>query len=138
MNGFQIMQIILPVMMIFFIVMAVREVIIYRRGDVGVYSFRRLSVRLSMAVMVIFLLGSILTVISVPWFYLIEPQTTPNLWFAYWGSVAMLSFGILSLIVADFHMIGDDTRQDENKMWRELAEVIAQHEKMKEGKKDDE
>jgi hypothetical protein len=138
MNGFQIMQIVLPVMMIFFIVMAVREIMIYRNNTEGIYSLRRLSVRISMAVMVIFLLASILTVISVPWFYLIEPQTTPDLWFAYWGSVALLSFGILSLIVADFRLIGEDTRQDEHKMWRELAEVIAQHEKMKDGDKDGE
>ena len=136
MNGFQIMQIVLPVMMIFFIVMAVREIMIYRNNIEGVYSLRRLSVRISMAVMVVFLLASILTVISVPWFYLIEPQTTPDLWFAYWGSVALLSFGILSLIVADFRLIGEDTRLDEHKMWRELAEVIAQHEKMKDGDKD--
>jgi hypothetical protein len=138
MTGIQIMQIVLPVMMILFVVLAVREVIIYRKQLDGVYSFRRLSVRISMAVMVIFLLGSILTVISVPWFYLIEPFTTPELWFAYWGSVALLSFGILSLIVTDFRLIGDDTRSDENKMWRELAEVIAQHEKTKDSKKDDE
>lgn len=138
MNGFQIMQIVLPVMMIFFIIMAVREVMIYRNNTEGIYSLRRLSVRISMAVMVVFLLASILTVISVPWFYLIEPQTTPDLWFAYWGSVAMLSFGILSLIVADFRLIAEDTRQDEHKMWRELAEVIAQHEKMKDGDNNDE
>ncbi len=138
MNGFQIMQIILPAMMILFIILAIREVILFKNKKEGVYSLRRLSVRLSMAVMLIFLLGSILTVISVPWFYLVEPQTNPDLWFAYWGSVSMLSFGILSLIVADFHLIGDDTRKDESKMWRELAELIAQHENRKEGQKNDE
>ncbi len=133
MNGFQIVQIILPVMIILFIIMAVREIMIYRKQAEGVYSFRRLSVRISMAVMIIFLLGSILTVISVPWFYLIEPQTTPELWFAFWGSAGMLSTGILCLIVADFRLIGDDARAEEKKMWRELAVVIAEHEKMNDG-----
>lgn len=120
--------------MIVFIIMAVREIILYREQKYGVYSFRRLSVRLSMAMLLLFLLGSIFTVISVPWFYLIEPQTTPEFWFAYWGSVAMLSFGILCLIVADFRLIGEDTRAEENKLWNELAEVISRHEKMKDGK----
>ncbi len=108
------------------LVLAAREVVVFRRTR-ETYSTRRLTLRLTTAFMLAFLLGSILLVLAVPSLSLIEPDLTPDLWLVFWGCVALLTGAIFCMIIADIGMVNDDTRQEANKMWREIAETIAEH-----------
>ena len=104
-----------------------REIGAYRANREA-YGLRRLTLRLAAGVMLLYLLGSILAVVSLPWLNLVEPYPTPDLWLTFWGSVALLAAAIICLIVADFRLVSDDSRKETNRIWREMAETIAQHE----------
>jgi len=104
--------------------MATREVLLFRRRA-GEYSLRRLTLRIAMAVMLIFQMASVLVGVRV--FGLDTPGGVAGLWMAFWGCIGLLTLAILCLAVADMRMVGNETSAETNRIWRDIAEVIAQH-----------
>ncbi len=104
--------------------MAVREVIAYRRTRPA-YTLRRITLRLSMAIMLLFLLGSIY--VGVYLFDLETPMGHVGPWIAFWGCIGMLAFGVLCLVIADVRALGDELRQTPNTLQQEIAAIIAEH-----------
>lgn len=105
--------------------LAIREIVLFRRKNEQ-YSLRRLTLRIVMAVMLIFLLGSVL--IGVREYGLDKPQGVITLWMAFWGCITLLSGAIVCLAIADLRLIGDETFNETNQLWREIAQTIAEHE----------
>lgn len=107
--------------------MTVRELVHYRRQR-PTYPRRRLTLRLLMAAMLLFLLASILVGVRI--FHLGSPEESGYalLWAAFWGAVMLLIGGIFSLIFADMRTISVESEQENNKLWRDIAETIASHE----------
>jgi hypothetical protein len=106
--------------------MAVREIVLFGRKRAE-YPVRRLTLRISTAVMLLFLLVSLLVGVRV--FHLDTYQGIIGLFLAFWGCVALLAGAIICLTIADLRMIGDETFADTNHYWRDIAETIAEHEK---------
>ena len=104
--------------------MAVREVVLFRRKLMD-YSLRRLTLRISMTLMFIFLLLSVLVGVRV--YHLDAPRGVIGLWMAFWGCIALLTGAILCLAIADLRLIGDETNSETNRLWRDIAETIAEH-----------
>lgn len=119
------MSVVLALVMVLVLLMAMREVWAFHRAR-EVHRLRRLTLRLAMAAMLLFLLASIL--IGVNLFHLNEPAgIPPDLWIAFWGCVAILTGGVLCLAIADFQTIGDDALSSVNQYWDEIARAIADH-----------
>ena len=107
--------------------MMLRELMLYREKRHN-YPQRRLTLRISMAVMLLFLLASILVGIRV--FHLGSPVESgyAQLWAAFWGAVMLLITGIFCLVIADLRTISVDSEHNTNALWRDIAEIIAAHE----------
>jgi len=106
--------------------MTVREIVLsaWKRDE---YPRRRLTLRITMALMLIFLLASVLVGVRV--FHLDQPQGIIGLWMAFWGCIMLLTGAIVCLAIADLRSIGDDSHAETNRIWRDIAETIAAHEK---------
>lgn len=118
--------------------MAAREIVLstHKREE---YSRRRLTLRVSMAIMLVFLLASLLVGVRV--YGLDKPQAAIGLWMAFWGCIALLSGAIVCLAIADMRMIGTETHAETNRIWRDIAQTIAEHDQKQavpEGKPPDE
>jgi len=109
-------------------VLAVREIVLSRRKGEQ-YSLRRLTLRILMAVMLIFLLASVLVGVRV--YGLDKPQGIITLWMAFWGCITLLSGAIVCLAVADLRLIGDETTHEANQLWHDIAQTIAEHEQQR-------
>jgi len=108
--------------------LAIREVVLsQRKGEQ--YPVRRLTLRIVMAVMLLFLLASVL--IGVQVYGLDKPKGFIALWMAFWGCISLLSGAIVCLAVADLRLIGDETFSETNQLWHEIAQTIAEHEQHK-------
>lgn len=112
---------------------ATREVVLYRRRD-G-YKLRRLTLRLSMAAMLLFLFGSMW--VGVTFFGLANPVGFDRLWIAFWTFIALLTIAIFCLVLADVHAIQHDAVTDTTDLLREMAEIITEHRTKDKGTPDD-
>jgi MFS family permease len=99
----------------------------YVRRHRGIYLFRRLTLRLSMAGMLLFLLASILIGLNVRIFGLTEPMGVDWRWVAFWGSVVLLIGAICCLALADLTMIKTDVLSEHVQRSAEIDEIIANH-----------
>jgi len=118
--------ILLIVVMIAIVGMTAREIVlILRKREEN--SLRRLTLRVTMALMLIFLLASVL--IGVRVYGLDKPQPVIGLWMAFWGCIMLLSGAIVCLAIADLRMIGGETHTQANRIWRDIAQTIAEHER---------
>jgi|GEM_PF-1584278 len=117
--------ILLIALMIFIAGMLVREIVLSTRGREE-YSLRRLTLRIMMAFMLIFLLASVLVGVRV---YGLDKPRDLELWMAFWGCIALLSGAIVCLAIADLRMIGTETNTDINRIWRDIALTISEHER---------
>lgn len=123
----KLLSVSLALVMVIVLLMAMREVWEFHRKR-EVYRLRRLTLRLAMAGMLIFLLASILIGVNV--FHLNEPAgIAPDVWIAFWGCITIMTGGIICLAIADFRTIGDDTLHNSNQYWDHIAEAIAEHQK---------
>lgn len=104
--------------------LAIREIILFQQASDG-NRLRRLTLRLTTALMLLFLLMSIYLGIEV--FHLGTPEGLPRHWLAYWGSVLLLAGGILCMVMADLRMLQADTQDDTRVLWQDIAETIARH-----------
>ena len=107
--------------------MMVREFILYVQKR-QTYSRRRWTIRMCMALMLLFLLASILVGVNV--FHLGSPEENGyvQLWAAFWGSVMLIVAGIFCLAIVDLRTISVESHHDTSILWREMAETIAAHE----------
>lgn len=110
------------------VVLAVREIVLYMRKKEA-YTLRRLTLRMLMAVMLIFLLASVLVGVRV--FGLDKPPVIITLWLAFWGCITLLTGAIFCLAIADLRSIGDETTNEANRLWRDIAQTIAEHERQR-------
>jgi len=108
-------------------VLAVREMFLFGAKR-DAYGIRRLTLRMSTAALLIFLLASILVGVQV--FHLGSPEDTGNigLWAAFWGCISILTGGVFCLVVADLRTVTDERRDDAGRLWRDIAQTIADHE----------
>ncbi len=108
-------------------VMALRELFLYGQGRSDC-TRRRLTLRMSMAAMLLFLLASIL--IGVYVFHLGSPEDSGyvQLWAFFWGCIMLIVVGVFFLVLADLRMISSESQQDTNELWRDIAQTIADHE----------
>jgi hypothetical protein len=113
------------VVVVTILVLAGREVALFVRQRAS-YPLRRLTLRLAMAGMLVFLFGSI--GIGVHYFRLDDPAGIITLWLAFWGSIGLLTAGILCLALADLRSLHDDTSDEAARLWQEMAETVARHE----------
>lgn len=122
-----IFRLILILAMLILTILVVHELVAFVQKR-SPYSLRRLTLRLSMAIMMLFLLGSIF--LGIYSFHLATPEDSadPRLWAAFWGSITVLTLGILCLVMADFRTINDETGNDTTVLWHDIAETIATHE----------
>lgn len=104
-------------------ILAIGEVHHFRRKR-GPYRLRRLTMRLTMAAMMLFLLGSILVGVRI--FHLQEPNGIIKLWVAFWGCILLLIGGIFCLVIADFRLIGDDLHEHTNQFINEIMQSMAE------------
>ena len=104
--------------------MAMREIVLFRRKR-GEYSLRRLTLRIAMAIMLILQLASVLVGVRI--FHLDTPQGVIGLWMAFWGCIMLLTGAISCLALADMRLVTDETSTETNRIWRDIAEMIAQH-----------
>lgn len=119
--------------MLIITIVAVREVMSYlRRRDE--YKLRRLTLRLSMAGMMLFLLASIYA--GITWFGLADPVGFDKYWIAFWAFVTMLTFAIFCLVVADLRAITEEKESAALGLWREMGEMLAEHERRKQEQQD--
>ncbi len=102
---------------------AIREVVAYRRRE-G-YKLRRLTLRLSMAAMLLFLFASVW--VGVQFFGLATPVGFDRLWIAFWTCIALLTIAIFCLVLADLSAIQHDAVTDTSDLLREMAQIIAEH-----------
>jgi len=109
--------------------MIVREIVLSTRRREE-YSLRRLTLRIVMALMLIFLLASMLVGVRI---YGLDKPRDIELWMAFWGCIALLSGAVVCLAIADMRMIGTETHADTNRIWRDIAQMIAEHEQKKTG-----
>ena len=100
--------------------MTVREAVIYLRKR-GPFPLRRLTLRLSMAGMLLFLLGSIL--VGVRSFGLEVPSGHETLWMAFWTCIMLLTGAILCLVVADLRLLAEENHVA-MQHWQEVAEML--------------
>lgn len=114
-------SIIMALLMLLVGLMALSEIRTFRRKR-GAQRLRRLTLRLSMAGMVIFLLASLLVGVQI--FHLQEPYGVTKLWIAFWGCITLLTGGIFCLVIADFHSIGTDVQEDTKQYWEEFMKTI--------------
>ncbi len=107
--------------------MLLRELVLYRQKR-QTYPRRRLTLRISTALMLLFLLASIL--VGVRFFHLGSPEDSgyASIWAAFWGAVMLLIAGIFCLVIADLRTISVETEHDTSSLWRDIAETIAAHE----------
>ncbi len=100
--------ILLTMLLVF--VMIVRECAQYVRKR-QTYPIRRLTLRVSTAIMLLFLLASIL--VGVRAFHLGSPEDNGyvQLWAAFWGAVVLLVFGIFCLVIADMRTVSVETNR---------------------------
>jgi hypothetical protein len=115
--------------------LTIREILIYIRKP-HPYCLRRLTLRLSMAGLLLWLLASI--GVGVLYFHLDNPEGIPMHWIAFWGFVGVIIAAIFCLIIADLRMIGDETQDEVNRLWRDIAQTIANHERERAAAKKDE
>jgi uncharacterized membrane protein len=99
-----------------------REVWQFRRGR-GLFRLRRLTLRLCMFGMLVFMLASIL--IGVRVFGLTDPWGIEVPWVLFWGCITLLAGGVICVAIADFRTVERETRGDAAKFWQEIAEMIA-------------
>lgn len=114
--------------MLAIIVLAGREVAVFR-GDRDAYPLRRLTLRVSTAFCLVFLLGSILVGVHPPFHLDDLHRTDPRVFLAFWGCIGLLTCAVLCLVIADLRTIQEETRHESSQLWREIAETIAAHEK---------
>ena len=118
------------ILVMFLIVgMTLRECVLFRQKQKHqTYPRRRLTLRISMAVMLLFLLASILVGVRI--YHLGSPEESGyvQLWAAFWGAVMLLIAGIFCLVIADLRTISVEKERDANTYWRDIAETIATHE----------
>ncbi|HEY3418172.1 MAG TPA: hypothetical protein VGM23_14945 [Armatimonadota bacterium] len=103
----------------------VRELLAFFRKR-GAYSLRRLTLRMSTAVMLLFLLVSVF--IGIRLFHLDTPEAFPRHWIAFWGCVSLLTGAIFCMALADFRLLDEESRVEAGKLWQEIAETIASYE----------
>ena len=118
------LTVILILVMIAITGMATREIVLFRQKRAE-YSLRRLTLRLTMAIMLTFQLASVLVGVRV--FHLDNPHGVIGLWMAFWGCIALLTGAITCLALADMRLVSDETSSETNRIWRDIAEMIAQH-----------
>ncbi|HEY3377984.1 MAG TPA: hypothetical protein VGL77_10885 [Armatimonadota bacterium] len=104
------------------LIMALREIYLFRKMR-DATQVRRLTLRLSMAAMLLFLLVSLFLGVCV--FRLVEPDGVVPIWLAYWGCITLLTGAILLLVIADFRLYGEDSLRDSRQYWEEFARTIA-------------
>jgi hypothetical protein len=107
---------------------ALREVALFARRRES-YKLRRLTLRLSMASMLLFLLGSIL--VGVTYFGLANPVGFDRYWIAFWAFITMLTFAIFCLAMADLRSLGEETDSAATALWQEMAQILAEHDRAK-------
>jgi len=100
--------------------MTIREVVGYLRKREP-FALRRLTIRLSMAGMLLFLLGSILVGVRV--FALGDPHGNATLWMVFWTCIMLLIGAILCLVIADLRLLAEENRLA-LQHWREIARDI--------------
>lgn len=117
-------DIIILVAILVILIFATREVLFFtRRRDR--YKLRRLTLRLSMAAMLLFLLGSVF--VGIRYFGLANPVGFDRLWIAFWAFIGMLTIAIFCLVLADLSAVGEETVTDTTDLLREMAQIIASH-----------
>lgn len=114
--------------MLVILALAVREVLLYTRRRDG-YLLRRLTLRLCMAVMLLYLLGSIY--VGITFFGLADPVGVDRLWMAFWGCIGLLVGAVLCLVVADLRILREETHRAVKDIWHDMATIIAAHERAK-------
>jgi len=116
---------VLSLAMVAIILLAMREVWAFHRKR-EVYHLRRLTLRLTTAGMLLFLLVSVLIAVKLG---LNEPYGLERQFIVFWGSIMLLVGGIICLVIADFQTIGDDALHQANQYWDEIAKTLADHHK---------
>ena len=113
--------------------LAVREVMLFAHTR-AVYGLRRLTLRMSTAILLLFLLGSIL--LGVRFFHLATPEECgfPSLWAAFWGCIGFITGGVFCLLIADMHLVADENLNEVGRIWHDVAETIAAHQAERERK----
>ncbi|MHB9025382.1 MAG: hypothetical protein ACYC7E_14635 [Armatimonadota bacterium] len=91
----------------------------------GTYTVRRLTLRLSTAFMLLFLFAGIYTGVRV--FHLDTPEAFPRHWIAFWGCITLLTGAIFCMVLADLRLLDEEKRVEAGKLWREIAETIANY-----------
>ena len=121
------LTIVLTLAILIVIMMAIREIRNFQR-DRGMYRFRRLTLRLSMAGMLLFLLVSLF--IGVKVFGLNEPLgIDPHAWLAFWACVVLLVGAIACLVIVDLTNVPEMVSSTNPNAGAEIAEIIAKYQK---------
>ncbi|MHB9134434.1 MAG: hypothetical protein ACYDBB_25460 [Armatimonadota bacterium] len=101
-----------------------REIVIFTRKRES-YPVRRLTLRATTALMLLFLLASIL--IGIGAFHLLDPGSSPKPWIAFWGCIGLLTGAILCMVIADIRHLNEETNGEVKQLWHDIAEIIADH-----------
>ena len=104
------------------VALLVREAGIYRRTRTP-FTLRRLTLRVSMAGMLLYLLGSILFGVRV--FALDSPHGNASLWMAFWTCIALLTGAILCLVLADLRLLSEEHRSVSRQLFQEISATLA-------------
>jgi hypothetical protein len=98
-----------------------RELMLYRHLP-EIYSLRRMTLRMSIGVMLLFSLGTILLGIRV--FGLEHPYGYPSHWLAFWVCQVLLAVAICCLIIADFELPAESARERAARLRREMSVLL--------------
>ncbi len=123
-----VLTIVIAVAVMVVLALSVRECVLYRRRRDS-YPLRRLTLRLCMAGMLLFLFVSIALGITV--FGLSDPLGFDRLWAFFWGFIMLLTLAILALVIADFRTLNEEAHTVVRELWHDMAEIIATHEEQR-------
>lgn len=118
------LTILLLLAMALVLLMALREIHIFRR-EKSVFKLRRLTLRMVTAALLLFLMLSIL--IGVRFFGLNEPFGVERIWILFWGSISLIIGGLLFLVLADFRTPISDVSERTASYWSDINRTIAEH-----------
>ena len=121
-----VFSLLLLVAMAIVLMMALREVYQFRRNR-SIFRLRRLTLRMLMAALLLFLLASIL--IGVRIFGLNEPYGVERIWILFWGSITLIIGSIFLLVLADFRLVRHDVSEKTAGYWQEINRAIAEHQR---------
>ena len=120
------LTIVLLLAMALVLLMALREIYHFRR-EKSVYLFRRLTLRMVTAAVLLFLMASIL--IGVRFFGLNEPYGVERIWIIFWGSISLLIGALFFLVLADFRTPLNDARKETVDYWSDIYRTITEYQR---------